>query len=775
MGRFGVGQAVRRNEDGRLLSGQGQFTGDLNRPNQTVAVFLRSVHAHAHLGMIDSVAARASNGVLAVYTAADVTAAGLGALPCVGLIKNRDGSHMFVPPRTLLATDRVRHVGEPIAMVVAETLAQAKDAVELIDVDYQPLPAVANTASASAPGATAIWNDVPDNIAYRWHLGDEDATNVAFAGAARTVVIDLVNNRIVSNPMEPRNALAEFSDGRYTLTSANQGGHNLKSTLSNPVLGVAEEDIRVITPDVGGGFGTRYTLYNEQALALWAAKQLSRPIKWVCERGEGFLSDSQGRDQICRAELALDGDGRFLAVRLNTTANLGAFASNYGPAAPTELSGPMITGAYHIPAVSVSVDGVYTNTVPVDVYRGVGRAEASYTIERLVDAAARELAMDPFDLRRLNFVPSSAMPYTSATGFSFETADFASNMDDAKAAADWDGFSSRRGATRDQGRLRGIGMSIYVETCGGEDAEEAAIIFTADGVIEVHVGTQASGQGHETAFLQIVEERLGVEFGQIRLVQGDTDVIPSGVGTVGSRSLAVCGSAIAVTADKVIEKARGIAAHVLEAAEADLEFADGVFTVVGTDRTVTLMDVAAQSRDPAVAAAAGTAPGLDQRVQHKVAETTFPNGCHICEVEIDRDTGVVEIARYTVVDDFGVVINPLIVEGQVHGGIAQGLGQAMFEHTVYDNVSGQLLSASFMDYCMPRADDLPTMDLTRNETPCTTNILGAKGCGEAGAIGAPSAAINAIIDAMAESGVGSFDMPATPQRVWQALQNAQRE
>ncbi|MFP6741354.1 MAG: xanthine dehydrogenase family protein molybdopterin-binding subunit, partial [Alphaproteobacteria bacterium] len=616
MGRFGVGQAVRRNEDGRLLCGRGQFTSDLNLPNQAIAVFLRSLHAHARLGEIDSGVARALDGVLGIYTAAEVDAAGLGTLPCAGPVKNRDGSPMFVPVRPLLAKDRVHYVGEPVAMVVAETLAQAKDAAEAIEVDYQPLPAVADTAGAAVPGAPTIWDEAPGNIAYRWHLGDEDAAAAAFSAARHVVTVDLVNNRVVSNPMEPRNALAVFEGGRYTLTCANQGGHHLKETLTNVVPGVAQDDIRVVTPDVGGGFGTRYALYHEQALAVWAAKTLSRPIKWVCERGEGFISDSQGRDQVCHAELAMDGDGRFLAVRLKTIANLGAYASNYGPSAPTEFSAPMITGAYHIPAVSVSVDGVYTNTVPVDVYRGVGRAEASYTIERLVDAAARDLAMDPSDLRRLNFVPLSAMPYTSATGFSFETADFARNMDDAKAAADWAGFSRRRDGSRGRGRLRGIGMAIYVESCGGEDAEEAAIIFTADGAIEVHVGTQASGQGHETVFLQIVEERLGVEFGQIRLVQGDTDVIPNGVGTVGSRSLAVCGSAIAVAADQVIEKAKGIAAHVLETAEADLEFADGVFTVIGTDRTVTLMDVAVQSRDPAVAVAADTEPGLDQRVHH---------------------------------------------------------------------------------------------------------------------------------------------------------------
>ncbi len=772
MGRFGVGQAVRRSEDGRLLSGQGCYTSDVNQPGQVYAVFLRAVHAHARLGDIDCAAARAADGVLGVYTATDVAADGLGTLPCTGMVKNRDGSPMFLPPRSLLAKDRVRHVGEPIAMVVAETLAQAKDAVELIRADYEALAAVAHVAAAAAPGAPTLWDEVADNVAYRWHLGDEYAAAASFADAAHVVAVDLVNNRIVCNPMEPRNALAVFADGRYTLTSGNQGGHHLKETLSDPVLGVAPADIRVITPDVGGGFGARYALYPEQALTLWAAKKLGRPVKWVCERGEGFLTDSQGRDQVCHAELALGGDGRFLAVRLHTLANLGAHASNYGPAAPSELSAPMITGAYHIPVVSVSVHGVYSNTVPIDVYRGVGRAEASYTIERLVEAAARQLAMDPAELRRLNFVPRSAMPYTSATGFSFETADFDSNMSDAMAAADWPGLKGRRQDASGRGRLRGIGMAVYVEACGGEDAEEAGIFFEDDGVVSIQVGTQASGQGHDTVFAQIVEDRLGIAFDQLRLVQGDTDIIPSGVGTVGSRSLAVCGSAIAVAADKVIHKARTVAAHVLEAAETDIEFADGVFTVAGTDRRITLMDVAAQSRDPAVAEAADMEPGLDQRVHHKVPETTFPNGCHVCEVEIDCDTGVVEIAQYTVVDDFGRVINPMIVDGQVHGGIAQGLGQALFERTVYDETTGQLLSASFMDYCMPRADDLPSFAVSRNETPCTTNALGAKGCGETGAIGAPSAAINAIIDAMAQAGVGAFDMPATPERVWRALREA---
>ena len=773
MGRFGVGQAVRRSEDERLLSGRGRYTSDVNQPGQAFAVFLRAVHAHARLGDMDSAAARAADGVLGVYSAVDVEAAGLGTLPCTGVANNRDGSPMFLPPRPLLAKDRVRHVGEPIAMVVAETLAQAKDAVELIIVDYEPLAAVADAAAAAAPGAPTLWDGLADNVAYRWHLGDEDAAADAIAGAAHVVAVDLINNRIVCNPMEPRNALAVFEDGRYTLTSGNQGGHHLKETLSDPVLGVAQDDIRVVTPDVGGGFGARYALYPEQALTLWAAKNLGRPVKWVCERGEGFLTDSQGRDQVCHAELALDGDGRFLAVRLHTIANLGAHASNYGPAAPSELSGPMITGAYHIPAVSVSVHGVYTNTVPIDVYRGVGRAEASYIIERLVEAAARELAMDPAALRRLNFVPLAAMPYTTATGFSFETADFDSNMTDAMAAADWAGLEGRRRDAAGRGRLRGIGMAVYVEACGGEDAEEAGIFFEDGGAVAIQVGTQASGQGHETVFAQIVEERLGVDFGQLRLVQGDTDIIPAGVGTVGSRSLAVCGSAIVVAADKVIEKAMVVAAHVLEAAEADMEFADGVFTVAGTDRRITLMDVAAQSRDPAVAAALDMESGLDQRVHHEVPETTFPNGCHVCEVEIDRDTGAVEIAGYTVVDDFGRVINPMIVDGQVHGGIAQGLGQALFERTVYGEATGQLLSASFMDYCMPRADDLPTFAVSRNETPCTTNALGAKGCGETGAIGAPSAAINAVIDAMAGAGVVAFDMPATPERVWRALQDAQ--
>jgi carbon-monoxide dehydrogenase large subunit len=494
----------------------------------------------------------------------------------------------------------------------------------------------------------------------------------------------------------------------------------------------------------------------------------------VAERGEAFVSDSQGRDHVSRAELALDSDGGFLAIRVRTTANLGAYLTAHGPSSPTLYSAPMMTGAYDIPAVSISVDGVYTNTVPVDVYRGVGRAEATYVVERLVDAAARELGVEPAELRRRNYVPRSAMPYTTATGLSFDSADFAHNMDDVMRYAGWQGLAQRRDDARDRGRLRGIGMSSYFEACGGDDEEEAAIVFEPDGGIAVHVGTQSSGQGHATAFAQIVEQRLGVAFESIRLVQGDTDVVPFGVGTVASRSLALCGSAIAVAADNVVAKATKIAAQLLEAAAVDITFADGVFTVAGTDRSVTLAELAAAANEPATAAAAGVEPGLDERVRYRAEASTFPSGCHVCEVEVDADTGTVEIVGYTAVDDFGRVVNPLIVEGQVHGGVAQGIGQALLENTVYDDASGQLLSGSLMDYCLPRADDLPAFALTRNETPCTANALGIKGCGEAGAIGAPPAVINAILDALAELGVRDIDMPATPERVWRAIRQTGR-
>ena len=771
MGRFGIGQAVRRNEDARFLTGHGEYTGDIDVAGQAHACFLRSPHAHADILSIDTAAA-GLDGVLAVYTGADVEAAGLGGLPCLEPVENSDGSPMALPPRPLLAQGRVRHVGEPVAMVIAESLAVARDAAERIVVDYRPLPAVVETGRAAAPGAPLIHDAAPGNVAFRWRLGDEQATADAFERAAHVTALDLVNNRVVCNPMEPRNAIAQFVDGRYTLISTNQGGHHLKSTLSEHVLRVAADDIRIITPDVGGGFGTKYMLYAEPALALWAAKGLGRAVKWVADRSEGFVSDSQGRDHVSHAELALDGDRRFLAIRVRTTANLGAYLSANSPSAATLYLAPMITGAYDIGAVSVSVEGVYTNTVPIDVYRGVGRAEAAYIVERLVDAAARQLGIAPAELRRRNYVPRSAMPYAAVTGLTFEAADFARNMDDAMRHADWDGLAGRRADARDRGRLSGIGMSSYVESCGGMDEEEATIVFEADGGIAIHVGTQTSGQGHDTVFPQIVEQRLGVAFENIRLVQGDTDLIPFGAGTFASRSLALCGSAIAVAADQVVAKGRAIAGQMLEAAEADIEFADGAFSIAGTDRRVTLAEVAVEARDPAVAKAAGVEPGLDERVRHAAGEATFPNGCHVCEVEIDPETGVVEIVGYTVVDDFGRVVNPLIVEGQVHGGIAQGVGQALLEHTVYDGATGQLLSGSFMDYCMPRADDLPFIRFERNATPCSVNPLGIKGCGEAGAIGAPPAVINAIIDALSEAGVRDLDMPATPERVWRALRNA---
>ena len=772
MKHFGIGHGGPRREDQRLLTGKARYTDDIKLAELAYAYFLRSPHAHAKITAVNTKTACAYSGVLAVFVGADVEADGLGGLPCLTPIEARDGKPMICPPRPLLAGRRVRHAGEPIVMVVAESPLAAQDAAEQVVVDFEPLPALVNPIDAMAPGAPRIHEDIPDNIAFRWSIGDEASTAEAFAHAPHVTALDLVNNRLVANPMEPRNAIGEYEGGRYTLICGNQGGHLLRSCLSEPVLKVPEDEIQVITPDVGGGFGTKIPLYPDAALVLWAAKKVGRPIKWVAERRDGFLSDTQGRDLVTHAELAHDGDGKFLALRLQTTGNLGAYPSAFGPSTPTIPAGAM-TGAYHIPAVSLNVVGVYTNTVPIDVYRGVGRCEAAYTVERLVETVARELGADPGELRRSNFVRPAAMPYALPTGVPLTDVDLERNMDRALRNADWEGMAQRRTEARSRARLRGIGMSSYIGPSGtGPSSEEASIVFEPDGAVAVHVGSQSNGQGHETVFPRMVAERLGVDFDGVRFVQGDTDVIPFGVGTFASRSLGFCGSAISLAADQVIHKATKIAAQRLEVAEVDVEFLDGVFKVTGTDRSIALAEVAVAARDSAIAAAARVEPGLDARVRNDQYGVTVPSGCHICEVEVDVDCGVVEIVGYTAVDDFGRVANPMIVDGQVHGGVAQGIGQSLLEHTVYDERSGQLLSATLMDYCLPRADDVPFFALDRIETPCTTNPLGIKGSGEAGTIAAPSAVVNAIVDALSGHGVSHIQMPATPERLWRAIRRA---
>ena len=775
MGRFAVGQSVRRGEDDALLRGRGRFTDDIEAPGQVRAFVLRSPHAHARIRRID--VAAAAGGALLAATHADVAGDGLGGLACQTPVRNSDGSPMVDPLRPLLAGDRVHYVGEPVALVVAESIAAARDAAELIEVDYDPLPAVADTAGALAPGAAAARDEAPDNLCFDWQLGDGEAVERAFAAAAHVVAIEIVNSRLISNALETRGAIGthDAAADSYTLHTGCQGVHRLRDVLCSDVLKIPPERLRVATADVGGGFGTKYFLYAEQALVLWAARRTGRPVKWIADRGEAFVSDAHARDHVTRAELALDGDGRFLAVCSSVVANLGAWPSAHGPLIPTSLSSPMITGLYDIPAAHVRVRGVFTNTVPIDAYRGAGRPEAAYTIERLVDEAARSLGIDRVELRRRNFIGPRVMPYATALGLEIDSGDFAHVLDVALARVDHAGFRGRREEADARGRRRGLGIATYIECTGGSGAEFGEVRMAADGRVTARVGSQASGQAHATTFAQIVAQELGVDYDMVEVVQGDTATVRDGEGTAGSRSLTVGGTALYTRAREIVGQARGVAAHLLDAPAPDLEFADGTFTVPGSNRSVGIVDAARAAHDPAIAGAMGMEPGLAASGSYTGRAATYPNGCHVCEVEIDEATGVVEVAGYTVVDDFGTLVNPMVVEGQVHGGLAQGLGQALHERCAYDPASGQLLSGSYMDYGLPRADDLPSFDCTVEPTPCATNPLGVKGCGEAGAIGSPPAVINAILDALAPLGVRSIDMPATPETVWRAIRDARRE
>jgi aerobic carbon-monoxide dehydrogenase large subunit len=772
--KFGVGQPVRRVEDARLITGQGRYTDDIDLPRSAQAYVLRAPVAHADIRNIDVAAARAMPGVLLILTGEDVVAEGLGDVPCASALVNRDGSPRHDTPRPVLAVHKVRHVGEPVALVVAETLAQARDAAEAIAVDYAELPASVDARAATAPGAAPLFDHIGNNVVFDW---DNDtcgfaATEAAFARAARVTTLEMVNNRVVVNAMEPRNAIGDYdaAAGRPVLYTATQGPHFVRDPLAEAVLKMPKEKLRVVTPtNVGGAFGMKAFLYPEQALVVWAAGKLKRPVKWQSDRSEGFMSDNQGRDHITRAELAMDDKGRFLAVRVSILANLGAYLSFMGPFIPTRSS-DLISGLYTTPAIAINVKGVCTNTVPVCAYRGAGRPEASYLIERLVDAAARDIGMSPDRIRRINFIKPSAMPYTSATKLTFDSGEFAPMMDLCMEKADWKGFAKRRRESERRGLLRGIGMATYTERCGGGFPETASIEFKDDR-IELVMGNQEYGTGLHTSYKQLVSDRLGVDADRIDVVMGDSDRSPRGL-TGGSRALPVGGSALHEAAKKVVDKGRLIAANLLEASAADVEFGDGEFRIVGTDRRVDLFAVAQAARDPGKLPP-GVEPGLDTTQVQTPSAATFPNGCHIVEVEIDPGSGVVTIARYTVVDDFGAVINPLLLEGQVHGGIVQGLGQALLEHTVYDEDSGQLLTGSFSDYAMPRADDLPSFSFTTRNVPCKANPLGIKGAGEAGAIGAPPAVINAIVDALdRKAGIRHIDMPATPYRVWAALNGA---
>lgn len=772
MAKFGIGQSVRRGEDDRFLTGQGQYIGDLVLSGQAHAHVLRSPHAHARIERIETSAAEALPGVVAVLTGADYRAAGHKPVPCAAKVDNIDGSPCADPPRWPLAIDVVRHVGDGVALIVAETAELARDAAELVEIDYAALPTIIGTAAAVEAGAPLVWPDVPGNVAFHWALGDMAATDRAFAAAAHQVTLDVVNNRLVVNSIETRGAVGVFADGRYTLHVSGQGVHMMRDMLCDDILGIPREGLRVVTPDVGGGFGMKYFVYPEYPLLLWAARTIGRPVKWIAERTEGFTSDVQARDHATRLELALDADARFIGLRVRKIANMGAYLSNYAPFIPTEAGAPILSSVYAIPAIHVDVRGVFTNTVPVDAYRGAGQPEAIYALERLVGAAACQLGLSAAEIRRRNYIPPEAMPYRTALNLTYDSGEFASNMDQALDAAGAADFEIRRTAASADGVLLGLGIAPYVEATEGAPDGEAAISISGERRVTIISGWQSSGQGHETVFAQVVAERLGVPFEAIEVVQGDSDRIARGRGTGGSRSLVFATSALADASAKVIEQGKAIASDLLEVAAVDLDFEAGEFRVVGTDRRIDLFTVAAEAdcRDGDGLGAEGIYVP-DKSGAFPNAGASFPNGCHVCEVAIEAETGRVEIRRYIAVNDFGVIMNPMLVAGQVHGGAAQGIGQALCEDTIYDG-DGQLLAGSFMDYCLPRADDLPSFSLILSEVPSPAHPLGIKGCGESGAIVGPVAVMNAALDALLAIGVTDIDMPLTPERVWRAMRSA---
>lgn len=764
MVQFGVAQPVKRVEDVRLLLGNGRYTDDVPLDGALHLQVLRSPHAAAKITGIDTRTAAAMPGVIAVITGADLAADGIGPIPCVVPIENQDGTPRAEADRPVLAGDIVRHVGEAVACVVAETAQAARDAVEAIEVTYDMTQSVTDLARAMDAGQPQVHETAPHNQVFDWASGDAGAVDTLFETAAHVTKLRVINNRIVVNSLEPRAARVDFDavSGRWTLTGNTQGGWMLRDILSQMVFKVPADRFRVITPDVGGGFGMKLFVYPEHVMLCYAARKLGRAVKWTADRSEAFLSDTHGRDHVTEAELALDADNRFIAMRVRNMANMGAYLSNYGPFIPTFAGSIVLAGVYGFKAIHVQVLGVFTNTVPVDAYRGAGRPESNYLLERLIDTTARELGIDRAALRRHNFVAAAAMPYRSAMNQTYDSGDFHQVLDRALDIIDWEGFPARRAQSAARGKRRGIGMAYYLEATGGAPEERAEIRFTRDGFVDVFVGTQSTGQGHETAYTQLVGDRLGIDPDRIRVRQGDTDTIPQGGGTGGARSLYSEGQAIALTATSIIDKGRKAAADHLEAAMADIVFESGAFKIVGTDRQVDIVTLAGTLHGDA-----GNA--LDTAEIAKIDKHTFPNGCHVAEVEIDPETGVVSVVRYLVCDDAGTIVNPMIVRGQVHGGVAQGLGQALLERTAYDVETGQLVSGSLMDYALPRADDLPDIEVEFVEIPCASNPLGVKGAGEAGAVGSPPALINAVVDALAEDGVRHIDMPATPERIWEAI------
>jgi carbon-monoxide dehydrogenase large subunit len=773
MSKYGIGQPVSRFEDPRLLRGEGRYINDVNLLGQAYAVLLRSPHAHARIRRIDTAAASAMPGVLAVLTGEDVARDGLGTIPMTLPRKRPDGSPMFASPHPGLARDRVRFVGDPVAMIVAESPNQAKDAAEAVEIDYEPLPSVTDTAASVAPGALAVWDACPDNISNVAAAGNASATSAAFANAAHVVRRRYVISRVYAHFMEPRGAIGTYDRGeeRYTLYADVQYPHRVRNALASHIFKIPESKIRVIAGDVGGGFGTKGWQYVEHRLVLWAAKQLGRPVKWTCDRSEAILADEHARDNVSDAELALDKDGRFLGLRVRTLASVGAYISSDRNLLATFGNVHTLSGVYAIPAAHVHVTCVLSNKSATAPYRGAGRPEAIYIIERLIDDAARECGFDRVELRRKNLIPASAMPYKNAFGITYDCGEFAQNQDAVLKLADFAGFPARRAEAQKRGKLRGLGLANAIERAASPGLEYGEIRFNPNGTALVLMGTKNQGQGHETMFKQVVNERLGLNPEDVHYIDGDTDRVAFGMGTMGSRSTVIGGTALWLAADKVIAKGKKIAAHLLEAAVEDIAFGDGRFSVAGTDRSVGIKEVARAAFQPGKLPP-GLEGGLYETGTFSPKQDTFPNGSHICEVEIDPDTGEVAMMRYAVVDDVGTVVNPMGLKGQIHGGIGQGLGQALMEQVVYDPASGQLLSGSFMDYCMPRADTTCNIAIESNPVPTKLNPLGAKGAGEAGTVGALPAVINAVLDALAPLGVRELDMPATSERVWQAIQAA---
>jgi carbon-monoxide dehydrogenase large subunit len=784
MSENGIGSSVLRKEDFRFITGKGQYTDDITQPNQLYAYFLRSPVAHANLISVTTDDALNSPGVISVYTGRDIDAS----LPCGWEAPTKEGTpSMHEPPWPIFAQEKIRFVGELIAVVIAETVNQAKDACELINMEYEDLPAVVSPQKALEDGAPSIWSEIPNNLCFEWEIGNKDDTDKAFEGAEHHITVNLKNNRLVPNAMEPRSYIGNFEEGKgeYTLHTTTQLPHIIRMLVCT-VLGLEEHKVRVISLDVGGGFGSKAFHYAEEAIVTWVAGKLARPIKWTSERSEAFISDRHGRDHVTKAEAALDKEGNFLAMRVNTIASLGGYLSGSGPAIPTFFYGPLIPGPYKTPNYYCDVKGVFTNTVPVDAYRGAGRPEATYVTERLVEAAAEKTGINAIELRRKNFIQPNQFPYSSPGTLTYDSGDYDATLTSALSAINYDGYESRKLQSLEKGKVRGLGISCYIEACGvapskmtleaggrGGYYESSTVRVNPTGSITVFTGSHSHGQGHETVFAQIVHDTLGVPFESVDVVHGDTGRVPYGVGTVGSRSLAVGGPALMRSLDKIINKGKEIAAHLLETSSDEIIFENGEFSIKETNKFVSLADVIGAAYVPGNYPLDRLEPGLEETSFYDPPNLTFPAGAHICEIEIEPETGKIDIVNYAVSDDFGIIMNPMIVEGQVHGGVAQGIGQAMLEHCIYEEGTAQLINGSFMDYAMPRADNIPSMIVKTEVTP-SLHGLGVKGCGEAGAIAAPPAVLHAVLDALKPLGVKDFDMPATPNKIWQAIQDAKK-